>query len=131
MLVRVNVTQKDIDSGVCGAATLCAVANAICRLIDTSYLQERARGDVVLVDGHDVLFMYEDDSVMDRAGLFVSPLPFRVSHWISSFDEDRYSADPISFDLDIPEHLLLPQVTRPGNLISYDCPKALALQADK
>lgn len=81
MSLIVEVTQEDIDKGVCDSATKCAVARAIKRL---------TRRQQVRVDGESA-YIFKDR--------YEAELPKKAQTFISKFDSDKRTVTPFSFVL--------------------------------
>lgn len=80
MSLKIEVTQDDIDRGICQSPTRCAVARAIRRITGKRYVEVNA--DQTLV-GQD----------------FNTELPKKAQDFIHRFDEDKKKVKPFSFVL--------------------------------
>lgn len=96
MLVKIDVTQECIDKGCRGQATNCAVFHAINPL-----LKGPNRDNVHCAVTKDVISIHKDYFTVAKI-----KTPLVARNFISDYDAGNEVA-PISFELDIPEELLL------------------------
>lgn len=100
MILHVSITQEDINEGACGEAFACAGAIAITRAF-------REQAGVTPV--HEMVSV-----TMESVGLFANQrdasgyifTPPDLSSFVSRYDDDRLSAFPVEFDLDVPDRLI-------------------------
>ena len=96
MLVTINVTDQDINSGVPASACWCPVSQAIQRQTRFGYVATN-RKELVLAEGF----------AGDRT---VVPTPDNVNAFIDAFDRRKVNPDapvrPFSFQIDIPDRFV-------------------------
>lgn len=78
--VKIEVTQEDIDRGVCGNATRCAVARAIRRIVGKRNIE------------------VTQNNIAVNSDFDVAP-PKKVRDFIDKFDANKKSVKPFSFVL--------------------------------
>lgn len=99
MLVKIQVTQEDINNGIKFKCESCPVALAIKRLL---------KPNVKVLVGDIISFMTNDSSEWKDV-----VTPERVWDFLVQFDNKR-PVQPFSFELDIPEDILcsIPKLTQ-------------------
>jgi len=89
--VKVNVTKKDIGTGICSDPGNCPIARAILRITDKS---------TAVSVGNDSIEFYSGES-FERDYLGTTKTPKVADHFISDFDT-RIAVKPFSFKLRVP-----------------------------
>jgi hypothetical protein len=90
--ITIEVTQEDIDKGICSSATRCAIARAVRRITRRRYVYVTDNRIIVAPSRR----AQYDESKANKVCRMGNP-PKKVKTFIQKFDQDKTKVKPFSF----------------------------------